>query len=321
MRAPWDALGRQSRPVSDDATPSAGDARAAATREVFITARDGASICAQVTTAAGPLDPDAPALLILDGIGCSGWAFRKILPVIAEDRMVVLMHYRGHGHSPEPPRPWHLGIVDSADDAAAVLEHLEVTSAVVVGFSMGFQVALELYRRHRAVVRGLVSLAGPPGRVLSTFQGTGAFAHGLPLLRAAIRQAHDLTERLWKAIVPSRWVIDLGLATQLNAERIEHEDLAFYLDQMAAMNPELFFDMLQHASRHCADDLLPEIAVPTLVVAGSRDMFVPLATMRQMAFSIPTAQWTVIEGATHALPAEYPAEIARRIAEFAATLR
>lgn len=280
---------------------------------------DGASLFARVITPAD-VDAERPTILILDGIGCTGWAFRRIVPALAKHHTVALMHYRGHGQSPEPPRPWRVGVVDNADDAAAVIDNLGLNNVIVVGFSMGFQVALELYRRRRDKVIGLVSLAGPAGRVLSTFQGTGVFGHGLPLLRAAMRHAHDLTERLWKAIVPSQWLIDLGLSTQLNAERIEQEDFAFYLDQMAAMNPELFFDMLQHAARHCADDLLPEISIPTMVVAGARDNFVPLSTMRRMAFAMPTAQWVVVPDASHALPAEYPDEVSQRVLDFAATV-
>src|SRR5690606_18394928 len=83
--------------------------------------------------------------------------------------------------------------------------------------------------------------------------------------------------------------------------------------QMAAMNPELFFDMLGEASRHTADDLLPQVRVPTLVMAGAHDRFVPLATLREIAFSIPDAQWVVVEDGTHALPAEYSEEAAQHI--------
>ena len=302
-------------------------------REIFVDAYDGASIFAQIYEPSPATDPDpaAATILILDGIGCSGWAFRRIIPALAQHHRVVLMHYRGHGRSPNPPRPWHLGISDCADDAAAVIDQIcsdkihsskvisnkvHSNKVIVIGFSMGFQVALELYRRHRSKVAALISLAGPAGRVLSTFQGTGVFAQGLPLLRAAMRHAHDLTERVWRKVLPSQWVLDVGLATQINAGRIDAEDFTFYLNQMAAMNPELFFELLQHAARHCADDLLPRVDIPTMVMAGAKDTFVPLPTMRRVAFAIPQAQWIVLDEASHALPAEFPEEVTRRVLAF-----
>ncbi len=209
---------------------------------------------------------------------------------------------------------------DLADDAAAVLEAQEIDRAVVVGFSMGFQVALELYKRHRTKVAGLVSLAGPSGKCLAQFQGTEAFAHVLPIVRAATRHAQDLTLRVWRRVLPSKVLQVVGLRTQLNAERIPLADFEFYLHQMAAMNPELFIEMLQEAARHCTADVLGQVRVPTLVVAGALDRFVPLATMREVAFGIPGATWMVIQEASHALPAEFSDEIADRVLEFSTAL-
>lgn len=268
----------------------------------------------------GPRDAPGPAILILDGIGCAGWAFERSLPTLSEHHRVVLMHYRGHGKSPDPPRPWRLSIPVLADDAAAACEHLGLRSVVAVGFSMGFPVALELYRRHRHLVAGLLSLAGPSGRVLTSFQGTQAFGRLLPLAVATTRIAHDLTTRVWRKLLPSQLSREISLRSgQVNADRIEAADLELYMRGIAAMNPELFVTLLDEAHRHSAADVLPSIAVPTLVVAGARDSFVPLATMRALAFAIPRVQWKVYPDATHALPAEYPLEIAREILDFVAT--
>jgi len=215
-----------------------------------------------------------------------------------------------------PSKPWSIGMHDLADDAAAAIDSLDLHAPIVLGFSMGFQVALELYKRHRDRVAALVSLAGPAGQVLSSFQGTDVVHHLLPFARAATRFAEDWSLRAWKKILPSNALKWIGLQTQLNAERIEIADIELYLSQMARMSPELFVEMLHEASRHCADDILARVRVPTLVIAGGQDRFVPLATMRSVAFAIPGAEWVVLPDATHALPAEYPQEIAHHILRF-----
>lgn len=261
---------------------------------------------------------ERPALFILDGIGCAGWAFRRLAPKLAVHNRVVLMHYRGHGRSASPPRPWHLGMHTLADDAAAACEELGLDRVVAVGFSMGFQVALELYRRHRERVAGLVSLAGPPGQPLASFRGTDAFAFALPLVVAATKVAQQVSTRLWRSILPSRQAFEVGMRWEVNRERIDSRDFELYLRGMSEMNPELFAAMLEQAQRHCAEDLLERIRVPTMVVAGARDDFVPVDRLRAMAFSIPGARWEVLDEATHALPAEYPDELARRLRGFLA---
>ena len=285
--------------------------------ETFVEREDGATVWASATGPTDEVGADRPALLILDGIGCAGWAFRRIVPELAARYRVIQVHYRGHGSSPVPPRPWRLSMPDLADDAAAALAQLQAPRVIVIGFSMGFQVALELYRRHRSQVVGLVSLAGPAKKALSQFQGTDVFSQVLPLVRAASKRAKDLTVRLWRRVLPSRWLPLVGLHTQLNPMRIELGDLEFYLRQMSEIDPELFLEMLGEAARHTAEDLLPSIRVPTLVVAGAHDRFVPIDSLRQLAFATPTTQWLVVDDGSHALPAEYPAEIAARVLAFA----
>jgi pimeloyl-ACP methyl ester carboxylesterase len=272
--------------------------------------KDGARV---FVTADGPRDAQEPALLILDGIGCSGWAFRRISPLLTPTRTVAFMHYRGHGRSPTPERPWSLGMHTFADDADAACDALGLDRVIAVGFSMGFQVCLEFYRRHRARVAGLVSLAGPSGRVLRNFQGSQLLGRLLPVIATTTRVARTASSRVWRNVLPSRLPWEIGLRTQVNAERIDPRDLGIYMRQLSNVNPELFVSVLEHAHRHCAADVLPVIDVPTLVIAGARDAFIPLETLRSMAFAIPGASWEVFAQATHALPAEYPKTIARRL--------
>ena len=298
-------------PHSDDdsAPPSAG---VRAESERFLDRPDGASLCVQAWGEHG-----APPILILDGIGCAGWAFRRILPALRDEFRILLMHYRGHGRSPNPPRPWRLGIDVLADDAEATLRSEGVDRAVLLGFSMGFQVCLETYKRHRDRVAGMISIAGPSGRALAQFQGTDIVGHALPFLRAATRHASDLTMRLWKTLVPNQTLRRLGMQSQLNLDRIDMEDIDFYLSQIARMSPELFLELLQQAARHSTDDVMPRVRVPSLIIAGGQDRFIPLSTMRDVAFTIPGAQWVVMPDASHALPAEYPEDAVDHIRRFA----
>ncbi len=278
---------------------------------------DGANLHVEVS---GPSQPSPPAIVVLDGIGCTGWAFRRILPRWTERHRVLTMHYRGHGRSPTPPKPWHVSMPTLADDAAAACALAAIEPSLVVGFSMGFQIALELFRRHQAYVAGLVSISGPPGRVLSQFQGTGLFGHTLPFALALSRYARSLTHKFWQDFVPSRVSRIVGLRTQVNAERIRLDDFEFYLTQMAAINPEFFLEMLSESHRHSADDVLADIDVPTLVLAGGRDSFVPLEVLRDMAFRISNAKWQVFSDATHALPAEFPDEVAEAVLTLASEI-
>jgi pimeloyl-ACP methyl ester carboxylesterase len=77
-----------------------------------------------------------------------------ILPGLAKFRRVIAVEQQGHGHTSDIDRP--ITYEQMADDSAALLAHLDIENADVVGYSMGGSVALQLGIRHPAVVRRLV---------------------------------------------------------------------------------------------------------------------------------------------------------------------
>jgi pimeloyl-ACP methyl ester carboxylesterase len=204
-----------------------------------------------------------------------------------------------------------------ADDAAAALDSARLEPAIVVGFSMGFQVALELYRRHRPRVRALVSLAGPSGSPLDAFGGGGWANHALPFVTAFSRLARGIYSRAWKQLLPSALVREVSLRMGVDARRINVHDLEVYFHGMSQMEPELFVSMLEQAQAHSADDLLRKVLVPTLIIAGGRDTFIPPHSLRRVADTVPNSRWQLFPGATHALPAEYPGEVLNALRELA----
>jgi pimeloyl-ACP methyl ester carboxylesterase len=77
-----------------------------------------------------------------------------LLPGLAETRQVIAVEQQGHGHTADVDRP--ITYEQMADDTAALIRHLELESADIVGYSMGGCVALQLAIRHPALVRKLV---------------------------------------------------------------------------------------------------------------------------------------------------------------------
>lgn len=105
---------------------------------------------------------------------------------------------------------------------------------------------------------------------------------------------------------------------ELDAERIQEADFERYWEHASLMDPEVFLPMLQHAGRHDARAFLPEIRVPTLVVAAEHDTFTPMPLAEEMAAAIRDAELVVIEEASHAAPVEQPDLIAEYIEDFLA---
>jgi pimeloyl-ACP methyl ester carboxylesterase len=97
---------------------------------------------------------DGRPLVLLHGAYMTAGMFGGVLPGLAATRQVIAAEQQGHGHTADIDRP--ITYEQMADDTAALLAHLGVGSADVVGYSMGGGIALQLAIRHPAVVRKLV---------------------------------------------------------------------------------------------------------------------------------------------------------------------
>jgi pimeloyl-ACP methyl ester carboxylesterase len=82
----------------------------------------------------------------------------SILSTLAEDHQVIAVEMQGHGHTADIDRP--ITYEQMADDVAALMEHLGIAQADVVGFSMGATTALRFAMRHPDRVRKLVVISG-----------------------------------------------------------------------------------------------------------------------------------------------------------------
>ena len=90
----------------------------------------------------------APAAILCDGLGCDGFVWKYLKPILSEHRRVMHWHYRGHGKSTVPADPTRIGVNYSCDDLLRLMDHLKLESGVLFGHSMGTQLALEFHRQH-----------------------------------------------------------------------------------------------------------------------------------------------------------------------------
>lgn len=203
-----------------------------------------------------------------------------------------------------------------ADDAVTVLDAAGVESVVVVGHSMGVQVALEMFRRHRGRVQALVLVCGSPGHPLDTFHDTSVLRTLLPLLRKTTDALPQGVSALARAAVRTGLALEVALLFEVNPELVHREDLEPYFAHLLAMDPRLFLRTMQAASEHSAEDSLSAVDVPTLVIGGDRDHFTPPWLSRRMALSIPGAELLMVSGGSHTTPLEAPQRVEQAVADF-----
>jgi len=297
-----------------DTNEAALAARPSEDRESFALGSDGTRLYVHART--GGHSPGDVHAILSDGILCDGFIWKYLWDDLAPVVPLVHWHYRGHGRSAPPADPNRIDIAAHADDLQAVRRLVGDPPCVLIGHSMGCQVSLEAYRQRPERVRALVLACGTFGHVTSTFHGVPLLDLILPRVLDIVERAPDVVRAVWSRL-PPRLALKFALkAGEIDPERVQPEDMLPYLLHMTHVDFAMFLRMLRAAGRHSAADVLTQIEVPVLVIAGERDTFTPAFLARAMAEVIPKGELAMVPRGTHVTPIEQPEFVNARIAAF-----
>jgi pimeloyl-ACP methyl ester carboxylesterase len=243
---------------------------------------------------------EGPDVLLIGGLGdtVESWHFQ--LDGLADRYRLTTFDNRGAGRTSTSDGA--VSVEAMADDAGAVLEALGVRSAHVAGFSGGSIISQELALRHPELVRSLVLQSTWP--VIDTY------------LRACARFFHRLLET-----APSErafledfflWIYTPRAHNDGTVDQFIEEVLAFPHKQSSA-DVHAFLDAVVE---HDTSDRLGELVVPTLVLAGGRDMTSRPELCRAVAELIPGARFEVLEDEAQQPFQEVPDEWNSRVDAF-----
>ena len=137
-----------------------------------------------------------PLILLHGGLGVNDM-FGQVLPLLAKTQQVVAVELQAHGHTADIDRPLRFELM--GDDIAALIKHLGLAKANVMGYSLGGGVALRTAIQHPAVVKKLILVSTPfsqtgwyPEIVASMAQLSGAAAESMkesPMYQSYVRVA------------------------------------------------------------------------------------------------------------------------------------
>ncbi|MES4903511.1 MULTISPECIES: alpha/beta fold hydrolase [unclassified Streptomyces] len=267
------------------ASPSAAPTRTTGSRPGTV------AVAAGVTVHYDDLGgPDSVPVLLVHGHPFNrGMWRRQVDALVTAGYRVVVPDLRGYGESTVVPGKTLLS--DFAQDLAAVLDHLGVARAVVVGLSMGGQITMEFHQRYPDKVAALVLADTSP--IAETDQGR-AFRTALADRLLAEGMDGYAAEVIDKMILP-RHVADLP-------EVAEH-----VLGMVRGTAPAGAAAALRgRAERPDYRRALHEVRVPTLVVVGADDPCTPVEQARLIHESVVGSALSVIDDAAHLPNLEQP---------------
>ena len=218
-------------------------------------------------------------------------------------RPPVLVDLPGHGRRAGASQPGRFtleAVLESILDAAGH-EPFDL-----VGYSMGGRMALALAARHPERVSRLVLESASPG-LATTEEREARRARDEVLARELERGGMEAFVDSWERqpLFESQAALPTQVLAEQRARRLLNDaaSLASCLRGLGTGSQPSFWDAL------------PQLTVPTLVLAGESDeKFVEIG--RRMAEALPRARLTVVPGAGHAVHLERPAAWLAHVAGF-----
>jgi pimeloyl-[acyl-carrier protein] methyl ester esterase len=242
-----------------------------------------------------------PDLVLLHGWAMHCGVFATLAERLARHFTLHLVDLPGHGHSAHSPVPLELEAV--ADNLARRLPR-----AAWLGWSLGGLFALQAAQRHPDRVRALVMLCAPP-----RFMRSADWPQGME--PSVFRDFKDGLARDYRA------TIDRFLVLEAHGSEHAQSELASLRAQVFSAGeprPEALSEGLALLRNTDLRAALPQLAMPSLWIAGRRDRLVRAQALEQSAQTAPHSRFQRIDGAGHAPFLSHADEIAAAVRSFAA---
>jgi len=237
-----------------------------------------------------------PPLILINGLGFGRWAWFKQLPALSRHFRTITFDIRGEVDLKD-------GVSTLVDEVVALLDHLRVRKAHVLGTSLGGFVAQELALKRPDLVDRLILVCTSYGgrgpetmspQALATMLGFGSFSP-----EGAVRQGLEAaTSDAYRAEKPEEF------------DHILHARLADSLPLVA------YSRQAMAGARFDVSSEIESIFAPTLVIHGTEDRYVPLANAAALAEALPEAELKVLEDAGHLVFIEQSAKVNRKVISF-----
>ena len=260
---------------------------------------------------------NGPPLLALHGLASSGHWYKRVAPYLAGDYRIVAPDQRGHGATTPAPSGYDWQTL--AEDAVALLDHLDIARAAVLGHSWGGHVASNLAMRFPDRVSRLVMIDGgfQDGGLMPTPTWEAFQQRLAPRLVAGAREEYlgRLADNLSFC-----WGDDLAeIALTMVYEGADGQ-------MRDILRPENHAQVLATMWGEPPSVVLPQVTTPTLVIAaGPRADRANSQFSRQREVMVAAAETALPNGRVHWIADTIhdigyhkPAELATVVREFLA---
>jgi pimeloyl-ACP methyl ester carboxylesterase len=260
------------------------------------------------------------ALVFLHGLVCSHLHWHYQIDAFKKDYQVIWFDYRGHGSSGIPENPDLLTIQSIAKDLQEVLKAMQITEVVLIGHSMGVNIALEFMQLDSVLVKGLILSNGTLINPLENLLGTNFFNHVFQGLQVFFHKRPVWFRTAWKMQKYNVFIKAIVTLAGFNPFLTDPKDIAAYLDRATDIDPLVFLRLLADYQKTDLTQALSKIDVPTLIMGGQKDKVTTVAQQEMIHQLISRSQLDIVRHGSHCPQLDLPDLVTAKISAFLAEM-
>jgi pimeloyl-ACP methyl ester carboxylesterase len=240
-------------------------------------------------------------MMLIAGLASDSQSWQPIVDELSQHYLVILLDNRGVGRT--KPQDIETSVQHIADDCIALLGYLELSSATLLGHSMGGFVALDCAIRYPSCVSKLI-LAGTSA--FNSDRNNILFRDWVSYLKSGMDFEHWFRNVFY-------WIFSKRF---FEKKETLNDALRFAIEYPYPQSDIAFEKQVKAIEEFDCQEKLPSINPETLIIFGKEDLLFPPEDSIKILQAIPRTSVHLIEDAAHSIHMEQPKEFTDCILHF-----
>ncbi|MBL4767970.1 MAG: alpha/beta fold hydrolase [Rhodobacteraceae bacterium] len=231
----------------------------------------------------------APVIVLIHGLGLNREVWQWLIPALTKEYRVLSFDLSGHGGSTPPPvRP---SLTMFSDQLTALMDHCEIETATIAGFSLGGMIARRFAQDHPARCAALIILHSPHQRS----------EHAQSAIIRRVEQARRAGPASTVEAALERWFTD--------DYRKNNSEMMDLVRRWVKANDSAIYHTIYRVLADGVDEItapIPPVKCPMLVITGDEDYGNGPEMTQAIAAEVTGAQIHILAGLRHMALLENP---------------
>lgn len=241
------------------------------------------------------------------GIACLMNHWHHQLEFFSKSNTVVSFDLRGHNQSSIPKDLSQMTVKAMAQDLIALMDHLELKQAHLMGHSFGVPVLIEFSSMAPERALSYTFVNGFARNPIQGMFGVDLVEKLFKLGKIAHHSLPEIWNPIWKFSVlnPLSFLVT-GALGGFNLKYTEWKDIEIYAKGASEMSLDMFIPLFEDMTKFNGEDLVQKITAPALILAGAKDFVTPLSFQESLHRKIKNSRYVVIEQGSHCTQLDLP---------------